>query len=203
MSTYRIQAPIMAASLFLAACSPAPAAAPAAAAAATVPAGTANGSPGLMADLMTDVSEVEKKMVDLAKAIPAAKYTYRPGTGVRSVGEVVMHVAADNYFMPAAAGAVAPASTGIKPDDYETAAAYEKRAMSPDSAVAQMVASFAFLKDAMKAQTAANLTERKKMFGAEYTGQQTWIMATTHLHEHLGQMIAYARANNITPPWSK
>jgi hypothetical protein len=41
------------------------------------------------------------------------------------------------------------------------------------------------------------------MFGAEYTGQQVWIMATTHLHEHLGQMIAYARANNIVPPWSK
>lgn len=152
---------------------------------------------------MTDVSEVEKKMVDLAKAIPAAKYTYRPGAGVRSVGEVVMHVAADNYFMPAATGVAAPASTGINPDNYETTVAFEKRAMSPDSAVAQMVASFAFLKDAMKAQTAANMTERKKMFGAEYTGQQTWIMATTHLHEHLGQMIAYARANNITPPWSK
>jgi hypothetical protein len=28
-------------------------------------------------------------------------------------------------------------------------------------------------------------------------------MATTHLHEHLGQLIAYARANDVTPPWSK
>jgi hypothetical protein len=24
-----------------------------------------------------------------------------------------------------------------------------------------------------------------------------------HMHEHLGQSIAYARMNGITPPWSK
>jgi hypothetical protein len=24
----------------------------------------------------------------------------------------------------------------------------------------------------------------------------------THLHEHLGQMIAYARTNGVKPPWS-
>ena len=25
---------------------------------------------------------------------------------------------------------------------------------------------------------------------------------TSHSHEHLGQLIAYARANNIVPPWT-
>jgi hypothetical protein len=30
-----------------------------------------------------------------------------------------------------------------------------------------------------------------------------WLYATTHLHEHAGQMIAYARSNKIVPPWSK
>jgi uncharacterized damage-inducible protein DinB len=24
-----------------------------------------------------------------------------------------------------------------------------------------------------------------------------------HMHEHLGQSIAYARTNHVTPPWSK
>ena len=58
----------------------------------------------LVTDLMKDVSEVEEKMVSLAKAIPADKYGWRPAAGVRSIGEVVMHVASDNYFIPAAAG---------------------------------------------------------------------------------------------------
>ncbi len=202
MQNRHARVPLALAAALVAACAPAPAADPAAAS--VSPAAAApTGSPTVMADLLRDVSDVEKKMVDLAKAIPADKYGYRPSAGVRSVGEVVLHVAGDNYFIPAGMGTAAPAATGITPDKYETVEAYEKRVMSPDSAVAQMVASFAFLKGAMQAQTAASLTATNTMFGSESTGQQSWIGATTHLHEHLGQMIAYARANKITPPWSK
>src|SRR5688572_32732679 len=77
------------------------------------------------ADLREDIEQVEKKMLDLARAIPEDKYGWRPGAGVRSVGEVVMHVAADNYLIPAAIGFPADASTGIKGDDYKTAVAFE------------------------------------------------------------------------------
>lgn len=185
--------------LALGACTPAPKADAPAAAASGAPAGT----PVLMTDLLKDVTDLEKKMVDLAKAIPGARYSYRPAPGVRSVGEVLMHVASDNYFMPAAAGTPAPAATGIVGDNYDSVVAFEKRTVSPDSAVAAMAASFTFLKDAMQKASPASMTESKKMFGADYTGQQLWIMTTTHLHEHLGQLIAYARANNVTPPWSK
>jgi hypothetical protein len=41
------------------------------------------------------------------------------------------------------------------------------------------------------------------VFGRKTTAQSTWILTVTHLHEHLGQLIAYARSNNITPPWSR
>ena len=67
----------------------------------------------------------EKKFVALAKAIPAEKYDWRPGAGVRSVGEVIRHVASDNYLIPAALGFAADPSTGIKGDDYKTAQAFE------------------------------------------------------------------------------
>ena len=191
--------PYLAATLFVTACSsPASEAAPAAATAATA---TAEAS--VVTDVVADISDVEKKLVDLAKAIPAAKYGYRPSAGVRSVQEVIMHVASDNYFMPTALGVAAPAATGITLTDGNSAVAFEKRATSPDSAVAQLATSFGFLKDALKAQTAASLAAKQKMFGSEFTGQQILIMTATHLHEHLGQMIAYARANDVTPPWSK
>jgi len=35
------------------------------------------------------------------------------------------------------------------------------------------------------------------------TRRAMWIGATTHLHEHLGQLIAYARSNGVVPPWSR
>ena len=40
-------------------------------------------------------------------------------------------------------------------------------------------------------------------FGTKTTYRRMWISTTTHLHEHLGQLIAYARSNKVTPPWSK
>ena len=42
-----------------------------------------------------------------------------------------------------------------------------------------------------------------EVFGQKSTARGMWITTATHLHEHLGQLIAYARSNNVTPPWSK
>lgn len=30
-----------------------------------------------------------------------------------------------------------------------------------------------------------------------------WVRLVPHMHEHLGQVIAYSRANEIVPPWSR
>jgi hypothetical protein len=40
------------------------------------------------------------------------------------------------------------------------------------------------------------------VFGSSMTGLDLWVLTTTHLHEHLGQLIAYARSNGVVPPWS-
>jgi hypothetical protein len=45
--------------------------------------------------------------------------------------------------------------------------------------------------------------ETIEAFGRKMTARSLWITTATHLHEHLGQLIAYARSNNVTPPWSK
>ena len=80
---------------------------------------------------------------------------------------------------------------------------YEKRKVSAADAIKEMEASFAHLKKVMQAVPASSLSAKQKIFGSEMTGQQLWILTATHLHEHLGQMIAYARSNGVVPPWSK
>ncbi len=57
-----------------------------------------------------------------------------------------MHVAADNYFLPAAMGIPAPAETGIVGKEYKTAAAFEKKKVTRDEIIAEVEKSFAFLK---------------------------------------------------------
>jgi uncharacterized damage-inducible protein DinB len=161
----------------------------------------AQGAASLNADLGRDIAQVESKLLGLARAIPADKYGWRPGDGVRSVAELFKHVAADNYLIPAAAGTPAPAASGIKGDDYNTAMTYEKRELSRDAIISELDQSFKFLKDALTATS--DMSKTAKLFGRDFTHQQVWILATTHLHEHLGQAIAYARSNGVVPPWSR
>jgi uncharacterized damage-inducible protein DinB len=188
---------VLAAALTAAAAQPMPAQQPTEA-----PAGAAAAT-GLTADLLTDVGQVEKKMLGLARAIPAAKFGWRPAPGVRSVSEVLMHVAADNYLLPSALGHAADPATGITGSDYKTALAYEQRKLDPAATIAEVERSFAHLRKSLSSTPPARLGERVSMFGQTFTGQQTWLMTATHLHEHLGQLIAYARSNGVTPPWGQ
>ena len=49
----------------------------------------------------------------------------------------------------------------------------------------------------------AKLTEQVNFFGQQKTGGYVWLVTMLHLHEHLGQTIAYARMNGVVPPWSR
>lgn len=158
---------------------------------------------GLMGDLVRDVRSVQTKLVSLARAIPADKQTWRPGEGVRSTSEVFLHVAADNYFLPHVFGVDPHVSTGIVPTDMKTLTAFETKTTQPDSIVAELERSFDHLVRAMSEPSHARLDDKVKIFGQEMTGRQVWLLTTMHLHEHLGQVIAYARSNGIVPPWSR
>ena len=158
---------------------------------------------GLMAEMHTDVGGVQKKMIDLAKAIPESAYGWRPAPGVRSIGEVFKHVASDNYFIPIAMGTPAPAATGISGTDMKSVGAYEARPLTKEQVVAELEASFNHLHGAMRTTTDANLTQMIPFFGQQWSRQKAMILTVTHLHEHLGQAIAYARSNSVVPPWSK
>lgn len=167
----------------------------------TVPA-TAQTREGLMGDLLRDIADVQSKIVGLAKAMPESTYAWRPGDGVRSAGEVFAHVASDNYFLPTAMGVTAPAESGIT-SDFKTVTAYEKRPRTREQILAELDKSFAFLKASMMAMPDAKLDAPIAVFGQKMTNRALWLTTTTHLHEHLGQLIAYARSNKVTPPWSK
>jgi len=160
---------------------------------------------GVMGDLLTDISGAEEKMISLAEAIPADKFDWRPGEGVRSTSEVLMHVAADNFFLPTAAGVAAPEDTGIGSgaDSYPTVQAFEQRKATKEQAIAEMRRSFEHLKAAMMDSPEASLDQDVDLFGSTMTTRRLWVLTTTHLHEHLGQLIAYARMNGVVPPWSR
>jgi uncharacterized damage-inducible protein DinB len=158
---------------------------------------------GMMPDMHADVGDLQKKLIDLANAVPESAYGWRPSAGVRTMGEVFKHVAADNYLIPIAMGMAAPASSGISMTDMKSVGTYENRAATKAQIVAELTASFNHLHSAMNLTTDSNLGEKIKFFGMDWSRQKVMVATVTHLHEHLGQAIAYARSNNVVPPWSK
>ena len=148
---------------------------------------------GVRADLVAQLDEAASKLVQLAQAIPQEKYTWRPGPGVRSVSEVLMHVAGGNFYFPTFLGVKAPEGTSEAGDSKVTDKA---------QVIAQLKRSFDHVRSTLSAWKDADLDKPVTMFGRQTTSRNVFLTAVTHSHEHLGQLIAYARMNGIVPPWS-
>ena len=151
-------------------------------------------------DLVGTVEILHEKFRSLAVTMPEDAYQWRPMEGVRSVSEVYRHIAADNFFVPTLMGIAAPPDTGIN-EDASTFRAFQERELTRDEVIETVDASFGFLSRAMDA-TARDLNRQITLGTSETTVGDVWIRAVVHLHEHLGQSIAYARTNQVIPPWS-
>jgi uncharacterized damage-inducible protein DinB len=144
---------------------------------------------------LADVKDAESKFVGLAKAIPADKYTWRPGEGVRSVSEVFLHIVSVDYGLMNMLGTPPPESFNRQ--------GFEKSTTDKDKIVDQLGKSFAYVESAIEKTPDAQLQKQMKLFGGkEGTGGDVLFLLITDLHEHLGQLISYARLNNVVPPWT-
>ena len=134
---------------------------------------------------------VKGRLLQLAEAMPDAKYTWTPGEGVRTVGEVYVHAAEANYYLIAV-------MKGEKPGSDQ-----EKGPTDKKTALSMLEKSFDAVKDAASKLTEADLNREVEAFGMKFSLRNFMITILNHNHEHLGQSIAYARMNGVTPPWSK
>ena len=73
---------------------------------------------GFRADFFFQQAGVEKEILALAEAVPAEKYSWRPAEGVRSIGEVYMHLVIANFWLLSVTGPKMPAD--LKQDAEKT-----------------------------------------------------------------------------------
>jgi uncharacterized damage-inducible protein DinB len=144
-------------------------------------------------EFLADLDEVQKKVTDLAAAVPADKYTWRPAEGVRSISEVYMHIAGGNYFLVTFLGIQPPADM---PKEIESLTDKQK-------VLSELQKSFDHVRTAAKNTSDTEMEQTLTMLGNQTTKRGVFVTILNHLHEHLGQSIAYARMNGIVPPWSK
>ena len=147
---------------------------------------------------LADLDTLQTKFLGLAEAFPQDKYTWRPMEGVRSVSEVLMLAAMEGYsFIPNSFGAK-PAQIGSR-DEMTKLRSLSDKAQVID----HLKKGFAHAKAELTAVDPATLTGKRQVMGQSMSEIETVLAVGGDLHEHLGQMIAYARMNQIVPPWSK
>ncbi len=66
----------------------------------------------------------------------------------------------------------------------------------------QLVKSFDFVKSSIGKMSDASMENKVDFFGQKMTTRGVLMVLLSHIHEHLGQSIAYARMQGVVPPWT-
>jgi hypothetical protein len=143
---------------------------------------------------LADLQTVQTKMVALANAIPADKLTWRPTPDSRSFAEVFLHVAAERYQILALGGAVPPAGFDGK--------TFEKSTTDKAQIVADLNQTWDFAQKTINGMSNADFAKLVPKLGPQANAGDVVYILVADAHEHLGQLVAYARENGIVPPWT-
>ena len=147
-------------------------------------------SPGMQTAFGKDAGTLSDKFSGLAHVM-VGKYDWKPGQGVRSVGDVFNLIVMENGML---AGVLSGTpNTGAQPAPIT----------DPGKLQEALKASYANLQKAIMGLSDSNLQAPVKLFERDMTKQGALMLILEDQHEHLGQSIAYARTNGVVPPWSK
>ena len=152
------------------------------------------------ADVLFSLASVESEVMQLAQAVPEEKYSWRPGPGVRTFQQVFLHIAYGNHL-------ILTIAQGAEPDDIKKIDRRQRQdrtgPINKEKTLKALTETFGEIHAYLDDVRAHALTRDMEFFGQKTTRRGILIWLDTHMGEHLGQAIAYARMNGITPPWSK
>src|SRR6185503_10101161 len=145
---------------------------------------------GIQAAFAKDAGTLSEKFTGLARVM-SGKYDWKPGQGVRSVGDVFNLIVRENDMLAGVLSGTPNAGAKAAP------------ITDPGKLQEALKASYASLQKAITALSDNDLQAPVKLFGRDMTKQAALMLILEDQHEHLGQSIAYARSNGVVPPWSK
>jgi uncharacterized damage-inducible protein DinB len=137
---------------------------------------------------------VSRQLLALAEAIPQDKYSWRPGPGVRSVSEVLMHITQANFYLLSVTGPKMPPDIAGQN--------LEQTVTAKNMVIADLKRSLDAVAAARARLKPGDLERKVKIEGKTVDVDGMYLRILVHSNEHMGQLVAYARFNGIVPPWS-
>jgi uncharacterized damage-inducible protein DinB len=120
-------------------------------------------------------------------------YSFQPTEEVRSMGQLLGHIADSNYSIcSTASGRTNPSAESI-----------EQTKTSKADIQAALASAFAFCQDVYTNTTDAQGAEMVPFFGGQQMARSGVLAFNSgHTYEHYGNLVTYMRLNGITPPTS-
>jgi uncharacterized damage-inducible protein DinB len=149
------------------------------------------------------INGIEKRIMDVAEAMPEDKYNFSPETlnipgsdykGVRTFAGELKHIAASNYFL------WSPVTGDKLPEEIKDGNGPENVKTKADI-LKFLKASFALGHKAAATLTIENMLQ--PAVNSKNTRLHMATFAVAHANDHYGQMVEYLRMNGIIPPASR
>ena len=135
---------------------------------------------------------IKGNITKTAEKVPEDLYAFKPTPEVRSLGQLIGHIAdASAMFCSRAVGAAPPTESA------------EKTKTSKADLQKALAASFAACDAAYAGMTDAKAAESVDLFGMQQTRLAVLAFNTAHDFEHYGNLVTYMRLKNIVPPSSE
>ena len=165
---------------------------------------------GFRGEFLWELEIAERQLMAIAQAIPEEKFECRPNEKGRSVSEIFVHVAAGNLMLLDQIGVPAPDDLyGKLPT--ETAERMwamvkrndemEKNVRAKDAVATLLKRSLVTINESISHASPEQLDRILHFFGEPTAVRRVYLRLLAHTHEHMGQLIAYLKFNQIATPW--
>lgn len=149
---------------------------------------------------IADLEDLQQKFVSLGRAFPADAHDWRPMEGVRSVRDVLVLIAAEGALFGTLWDAPPPEWV---PDPRFGPEMTRLGALSFDELMAELDRNLGYAIDQVRVMDDEAEASPVDFFGLEVPAGMAVTLMANDMHEHLGQLVAYARTNRVVPPWSQ
>jgi hypothetical protein len=151
-------------------------------------------------DVLPALQEAQSRILQMAKAIPADKYSFRPVPQMRSAGEILEHISDLNeeYAQMMKKNLSDAEVAKLEAEGLKR----EKEITDKEQIIAKLQRSYDQLNGTLQKMTTADLNRSITINHQPTTTLGAWFELIARSSRQLGQTIVYGRLNGILPPWA-
>jgi uncharacterized damage-inducible protein DinB len=144
--------------------------------------------------IKAQLAQIKNPVIRTAEKVGEDLYAFKPTPEVRSLGQLIAHIADGNFGICAAASGMKPPMSGVEKSTQGNGKAALQKALA---------ASFEFCEQGLAAMDDKKGAEVIKMLLGMQPRLGVFAFNNSHVNEHYGNLVTYMRLKGIVPPSSE